>query len=74
MIAVKNIVKVPVYNNIVWNAMSTAALPPDEPDGYIDSVEYRCPKCNSLLSRDVYDVLRYLYCYSCKMHGIEIPE
>ncbi len=65
-------IQVPVWNNVVWNPLSTATPPDRPPDEYKDAVEYRCPNCDALLARDnVHD--GKLYCWRENIYGIEMP-
>ena len=64
--------QVPVWNNVVWNPLSTATPPNRPPDKHIDAVEYRCPNCDSILSRDVTNETK-LYCWNEKLYGIDYP-
>ena len=75
MKAKKVIVKLPVYNNVVYGhgGFYGTAIMAKSPDRYIDKEELHCPDCDALLQVDSTDSEKF-YCWRCKKYGIEAPQ
>jgi hypothetical protein len=72
-------IKVPAWDGVMYNTMSTVSLPPPnrEPDSYIDVNELHCPICDGLVYKTPTPLMwmgKFWTCYTCKRDDIIDPE